>query len=212
MDIEQQVLEALSLYVSRGAAENLLKRAIKAGGRAPLSPGDWARVIEGPLMRELAQILPVKGVLPPFKAILAKLHSSTTPPRNPTPSFDDEPEIPPPLERVPLSDPAARQGLVQSLARLEGVAGVILETPYGRETRVQGLGPEFVRMVGTAHRLLVTRGSYSMFYTVLESAQLLIRPMGIGWIAVLARGEANLGTLMYRLRNIEGLQEIERLG
>jgi hypothetical protein len=51
-----------------------------------------------------------------------------------------------------------------------------------------------------------------MFYTVLESAQLLIRPMGIGWIAVLARGEANLGTLMYRLRNIEGLQEIERLG
>lgn len=211
MDIEQQVLHALSQYVSRGAAENLLKRAIKAGGRPPLSPTDWTRLIEGPLMRELAGILPVKGVLPPFKAILAKLRSSTAPPRDPTP-LEEEPQSPPPLERVALSDPAARQDLVQSLARLEGVAGVILETPYGRETRVQGLGPEFIRMVGTAHRLLVTRRSYSLFYTVLESAQLLIRPMGIGWIAVLARGEANLGTLMYRLRNIQGLQEAEHLG
>ncbi|WP_276957277.1 hypothetical protein [Allomeiothermus silvanus] len=211
MDIEQQVLEALNLYVSRGAALNLLKRAIKAGGGAPLSPEDWVRLIEGPLMRELGQILPVRGVLPPFKAILAKLRSSPAP-RNPTPSFAEEPETTPPLERVPLSNPTARQGLVQSLARLEGVAGVILETPYGREVRIQGLGPEFVRMVGTTHRLLVTRGSYSLFYTVLESAQLLIRPMEAGWIAVLARSEANLGTLMYRLRNIEGRQEIEDLG
>ncbi|MBI5812482.1 MAG: hypothetical protein HZB27_07865 [Meiothermus silvanus] len=142
MDIEQQVLEALNLYVSRGAALNLLKRAIKAGGGAPLSPEDWVRLIEGPLMRELGQILPVRGVLPPFKAILAKLRSSPAP-RNPTPSFAEEPETAPPLERVPLSNPTARQGLVQSLARLEGVAGVILETPYGREVRIQGLGPEF---------------------------------------------------------------------
>ncbi|PZA05893.1 hypothetical protein [Meiothermus sp. Pnk-1] len=209
MDIEQQVLEALSSYVSRGAALNLLQRAIKAGGRPPLSPEDWARVIEGPLMRELTQVLPVRGVLPPFKAILAKLRSSPTPPPAPVPSPDEEPEAPPPLEQIPLSDPVARQGLVQNLARLEGVVGVILETPYGREVRAPGLGPEFARMVGTAHRLIVTRGSYSMFYTVLESAQLLIRPMRVGWIAVLARGEANLGALMYRLRYIEGLQEVE---
>lgn len=211
MDIEQQVLQALSQYVSHGAAENLLKRAIKARGRPPLSPGDWAQVIEGPLMRELGQILPVRGVLPPLRTLLAKLRSSPTPPPGPTPPPEEESPVSPPLEQVFLPDPVARQGLVQSLARMEGVSGVILETPYGRETRVQGLGPEFVRMVGTAHRLLVTRGGYTLFYTVLESAHLLIRPLGTGWIAVLARSEANLGTLMYRLRSIEGLQGIENL-
>lgn len=45
-----------------------------------------------------------------------------------------------------------------------------------------------------------------MFYTVFREAQLVLRPLDRGYLAVLTRNEAKLGHLLYRMSRIESIQ------
>ncbi len=49
-----------------------------------------------------------------------------------------------------------------------------------------------------------------MFYTVFREAQLVLRPLDRGYLAVLTRNETNLGQLLYRMSKIEAVQVGER--
>jgi hypothetical protein len=206
-DIQGQIIEALTQMVSRPAAENLLRRALRASrGRASeLGPRAWAALIEGPLQRELTQVLPVGRLIPPLQNLVHELKSQPRTVEVPTPSAFPTLEIT--TEYFRLWDRAVRQDLVLELARAEGVTGVILHTPYGSETRLSEPGEGLVVLLASAHRLLALRGAYRVFYTVLGEAQAVLRPLGGSWLAVLARSEANLGHLLYRLGNMEAASE-----
>lgn len=198
MDIRSQVVQALTQFLSKVAAERMLNRLLE--GKNP-SPSEWADLIEGPLMRDLGQVLPVKGPFGPFLGILQKLRAQVQP----------EAESEAVSEWVVLSSPSQRHALALQLARLSDVQGVIVYHPEGQEVRFPGLSPQTKSIFEMSHRLLMMRKPYSLFYTVFNGAQLVFRPINSGWIAVMARSEANLGHLLYRLRRIEALPE-ETLG
>lgn len=202
-DVQGQIIEALMQVVSRPAAENLLRRALRASKAPPskLDASAWAALIEGPLQRELAQVLPLHHLTPPLQNLLRQLK----PPKAPSPPAFPTVEVA--TEYFRLWDPAVRQDLVLELARLEGVTGVLLYTPYGQESRFAGPEKGLVNLLGSAHRLLALRGAYRVFYTGFGEAQAILRPLGKGWLAVLARSEANLGHLLYRLGNMEAANE-----
>lgn len=204
------IVEALSQIVSRPAAENLLRRALVAskGKAGELGPLAWASLIEGPLQRELAQVLPVGRLLPPLEKLVRELRKQAQVPqarKEPQPPAFPTMEIT--TEYFRLSDPLIRQELLLELARAEGVTGVLLQTKYGLETRLGAQAGDLAKMLGVAHRLLEGRRGYRLFYTVLEEAQVVLRPFEQGWLAVLARREANLGQLLYRLGNVEAATE-----
>jgi predicted regulator of Ras-like GTPase activity (Roadblock/LC7/MglB family) len=67
-----------------------------------------------------------------------------------------------------------------------------------------------VSLLSTVHRLLDRKGSYRVFYTVFREAQLVLRPLDRGYLAVLTRNETNLGQLLYRISKIEAIQVGER--
>ncbi|MDT7919522.1 MAG: hypothetical protein RQ868_02900 [Meiothermus sp.] len=203
-NIEQKVVEALSLVISPLAASSLLKRAL--GGRSPelLGPQGWAELIEGPLQQELRGILPMSGFLPELEKLARQLKAQrpqqAQAPAQPTLETTD------PTEQINLQSAQEREKLVLELARGEGVLAVVLESSYGREYRLGAHNESLMELLTTMHRLLERKGSYRVFYTVLREAQLVLRPLGRGYLAVLTRNEANLGQLLYRMGKIEALQ------
>lgn len=199
MDIEHAIIEALSGLVSRSAAENLLGRARALTKNRELTPAGWIELIEGPLQRELGQILPMQGLYAPLRKIVKQLKTHAARSKDPTETLQELI----PYEYIKLDSPQARFDLVLELAKMDDVLGVMLSTPYGWENRLPELGQEFLGILNMAHRLLSLRGGYRVFYTVLREAQLVLRPLGNSWLAILARNEANLGQLLYRLGRIE---------
>ena len=197
MDIERAIIEALSQLVSRTAAENLLRRA--QGNRGPLTPAAWTELIEGPLQRELEQILPMNGLFAPLQKIVKQLKTQAARSKDPTETLQELV----PYEYIRLDSPQARFELVLELAKMDDVIGVMLSTPYGWETRLPELGQEFLGILNMVNRLLSLRGNYRVFYTVLREAQLVLRPLGNSWLAIMALNDANLGQLLYRLSRIE---------
>jgi len=206
-DTRSRIVEALSQIVSRPAAENLLRRVLVAskGKASELGPTAWVGLIEGPLQRELARILPVGRLLPPLQTLVQELKKQAQPPKEPQPPAFSTVEIT--TEYFRLSDPLVRQELLQDLARAEGVTGVVLQSRYGLESRLGGHPSELTTLLGMAHRLLAHKRGYRLFYTVLGEAQVVLRPFEQGWLAVLALKEANLGQLLYRLSNVEAATE-----
>ena len=120
--MEREVIEILSEYLSPQAAANLLARA--KARLTPTTPQDWARLLEGPLWEELRAILPFREMPPGLKALVRRLKAATPPP--PKPQGEAVPEAAPALEAVDLADPEERDRLARSLARLEGVTGVVV--------------------------------------------------------------------------------------
>ncbi len=199
----QKIIEALSQVVSPLAASSLLKRAL--GGQPPeaLEPQRWAELIEGPLQREIKGILPLNGLLPELKQLAQQLKTQA---RSPQPVAAPTLEVTDLAEYIDLQSESERQRLVLELARKEGVLAVMLESSYGRELRLGSYSESLVELLSTMHRLLDRKGSYRVFYTVFREAQLVLRPLGQGYLAVLTRNEANLGQLLYRMGKIEALQ------
>ncbi|BDG20113.1 hypothetical protein TthSNM11_23160 [Thermus thermophilus] len=191
--MEREVIEILSEYLSPQAAANLLARA--KARLAPTTPQDWARLLEGPLWEELRAILPFREMPPGLKALVRRLKAVTPPP--PKPQGEAVPEAAPALEAVDLADPEERDRLARSLARLEGVTGVVVAHPSGKAELPEG----FPVPLDTAH-LLLRRQGYALFYLRTASRLLLLRPVGGGFVGVTAREEANVGQLMHRLKRL----------
>ncbi|WP_027882350.1 hypothetical protein [Meiothermus rufus] len=201
-ETERKIIEALSQVVSPQAAQNLLRRAL--GGRASgsLQPHDWVELLHGPLQHELSAILPLKGLPPSLQSLaqqLAAQASSVAIALEPTLEATDS------REYVDLQKASERQALVLGLARSEGVLAVVLECVGGKEYLLGGHGNDLPRLLSTVHRLLDHRGRYRVFYTVFREAQLVLRPLERGYLAVLTRDEANLGQLLYRMSRIEAI-------
>jgi len=207
VDVEAKIVQALMGYVSRGAAEGLLRRVLHKAHKNPLmmGPQEWVELIEGPLLAELRQALPINGQIPPLKKLLKELRQLRVSASSPAAQAEAplEPTLELPLDWLDLSDGEVRLGLLQELARIEGVLGVAIQTPWGQEIRLPEDSGELPVLVNTAHRLLSLRQPYAMFYTVLGNAQLMVRGMGQSWVAVLANHDANPGQLLYRLRQLQ---------
>jgi predicted regulator of Ras-like GTPase activity (Roadblock/LC7/MglB family) len=118
----------------------------------------------------------------------------------------------PPLEATDLGEyleldkEECRQALVLDLARGEGVLAVVLVSVHGREYRPGAHNDSVVNLLATVDRLLDRKGSYRVFYTVFREAQLVLRPLDRGYLAVLTRNKTNLGQLLYRMSRIEATQ------
>ena len=153
--MEREVIEILSEYLSPRAAANLLARA--KARLTPTTPQDWARLLEGPLGEELRAILPFREMPPGLKALVRRLKAATPPP--PKPQGEAVPEAAPALEAVDLADPEERDRLARSLARLEGVTGVVVAHPSGKAELPEG----FPVPLDTAN-LLLRRQGYALFY------------------------------------------------
>jgi hypothetical protein len=205
-ETEQKIIEVLSRVVSPVAASNLLKRAL--GGQSPglLGPRSWAELIEGPLQHQLMGVLPVSGLIPDLQKLVRQLMAQT-----PSVEVVHDP-IRPTLEAADLTEyvdlerEPDRQALVLDLARGEGVLAVVLDSVHGRECRLGAHNDSLVGFLSTVHRLLDRKGSYRVFYTVFREAQLVLRPLDLGYLAVLTRKETNLGQLLYRMSKIEAIQ------
>ena len=208
LETERKIVDALSQVISPVAAERLLRRAVNVAGKEgqPLDPKGWVEVIEGPLQKELTGILPISGLIPSLKLLVRELSALSERPSAPkTPTLPTL-EMPPEQDLINLADPDSRRALVLELAKWEGVLAVVLESSYGRESRLGSYSDNLSTILKMGHWLLERRGQYKVFYTVLGSAQLVIRPLRGGWIGLVTRNETNLGQLLYRLKRIESAQ------
>lgn len=205
-DTERKIIEALSQVVSPVAASNLLKRALRGQSPDLLGPRSWVELVEGPLQRELMGVLPVSGLIPDLQKLVRQL-SAQTPSievvRDPTRPTLETTDL---SEYVDLEREPDRQALVLDLARWEGVLAVVLDSVHGRECRLGAHNDSLIGLLTIVHRLLDRKGSYRVFYTVFREAQLVLRPLDRGYLAVLTRNETNLGQLLYRMSKIEALQ------
>ncbi|GIW34009.1 hypothetical protein [Meiothermus sp.] len=209
-DTEQKIIEALSRVISPVAAHNLLKRALRGQSPDLLGPRSWAELIEGSLQRELMGVLPVSGLMPDLQKLVRQLKAQTPSVevvRNSTRPTLETTDL---TEYVDLEREQDRQALVLDLARGEGVLAVVLESSYGQECRLGVYNESLVSLLTTVHRLLERKGSYKVFYTVFREAQLVLRPLDRGYLAVLTRNDTNLGQLLYRMSKIEAIQVGER--
>lgn len=209
-DTERKIIEALSRVISPVAASNLLKRALRGQSPDLLGPRSWVELLEGPLQRELMGVLPVSGLIPDLQRLVRQLRAQTPSPevvRDPTRPTLETTDL---TEYVDLEREQDRQGLVLELARGEGVLAVVLDSVHGQECRLGAYTDSLVGLLSTVHRLLDRKGSYRVFYTVLREAQLVLRPLDRGYLAVLTRNETNLGQLLYRMSKIEAVQVGER--
>ncbi|WP_114313203.1 hypothetical protein [Thermus caldifontis] len=197
---EESLLQVLSQYVSRQAAENLVRRALAQ--RRPTSPGEWARLLEETLWPELRRLLPFREMPPELKALAREWREQASFPiaEAEAPEAEEE-ELP--LEAVDLEDPRARQQLARRLARLEGVTGVVVAGNGGKEELFSG---EPVPL-DLAYPLLRRQG-YGIFYALLEREIVALRPLAQGYIGLLARKEANIGRLLHALRRLISLAEV----
>ncbi len=201
-ETERKIIEALSQVVSPQAAQNLLQRALAGRASGSLKPHDWVELLQGPLQRGLSAILPLKGLPPSLQSLahqLAAQAPNVAVAREPTLEATDS------REYVDLQKASERQALVLGLARSEGVLAVVLDSIHGQEYRLGGYSESLLGFLSTIHRLLDRKGSYRVFYTVFREAQLVLRPLERGYLAVLTRDEANLGQLLYRMSRIEAI-------
>ncbi len=209
-DTERKIIEALSRVISPVAAHNLLKRALRGQSPDLLGPRSWVELIERSLQRELMGVLPVSGLIPDLQKLVQQLRAQTPSAevvRDPTQPTLETTDL---TEYVDLECAQDREALVQELARGEGVLAVVLDSVHGRETRLGAYTDSLVGLLSTVHRLLDRKGSYRVFYTVFREAQLVLRPLDRGYLAVLTRNETNLGQLLYRMSKIEAVQVGER--
>jgi hypothetical protein len=164
------VVEALSELVSEPAARRLLQKVTR--GHPPSHPEEWAALIEGPLLQELASVLPLRHLTPPLEELVRTLRQAS-----------------PPLPLPP--------GSLHDLARVEGVEGILIE---GQEPWVRGIAPRSQPLLQATHRILLG-GGYRVLWVLAERGQILLAALPQeGWLALVAKRETNTGLLLYHLR------------
>ncbi len=192
-------MQILSRYISPRAAQNLLGRALAQ--ETPRSPGAWVRLIEGTLWPELGRLLPFREMPPELKALVRELKSLAAAQASEMAEEEEEEELL--QEVVDLEDPTARQNLARRLARLEGVTGVVVAGPAGKEELFAG-EPVPLELV----HLLLLRQGYGIFYAVLQESVVALRPLAQGYVGLLARKETNVGRLLHGLRRLVSMAEV----
>ncbi|MGQ9754233.1 MAG: hypothetical protein ACUVQD_06260 [Thermaceae bacterium] len=191
-DMESTIQEALSHYVAEAAAKHLLHEALK--GKTPRTPAEWAALVEGPLWNLLRSRLPFRSMPPELRALVATLKAGALE------AGEEETQEGFLTEVIDLEGPEARGELIGRLAKLPGVLGVWVRGKTGAESRAEVPIPS----LEAAHQLLT---GYHSFYVDLEGALLLLRNLGQGYVALLARKEANLGQLLQVLRRLSPKEE-----
>lgn len=197
--MEESLLQLLSQYVSRRAAESLLRKALARG--TPSHPGEWARLAEEAVWPELKRLLPFKEMPPELKAWVRELKTLAPPELEAEEEEGEEAAL---LEVVDLEDPALRAHLAQRLARLEGVVGVVVVGQGGKEALFAG---EPVSLDMT--HLFLQRQGYRTFYAVAAGTVVALRALDRGFVGVLARKETNVGRLLHGLRRLVSSAEVE---
>ncbi len=196
--MEEGLLQLLSQYISRRAAESLLRKALAQG--TPSHPGEWARLAEEVVWPELKRLLPFQEMPPELKAWVRELKTLAPP----EPEAEEEEEEAALLEAVDLEDPALRVHLAQRLARLEGVVGVVVAGQREREALFAG-EPVSLDPI----HLFLRRQGYRTFYAVVADTVVALRALDRGFVGVLARKETNVGRLLHALRRLASSAEVE---
>lgn len=194
--MEESLLELLSRYVSPRAAESLVRKALAQG--TPTHPGEWARLAEEVVWPELKRLLPFQEMPPELKAWVRERKALAS---QELEAEEEEALLP---EAVDLEDPASRAHLAQRLARLEGVVGVVVAGLKGRETLFAGEPVELDPI-----HLFLRRQGYRTFYAAVGDVLVALRPLGGGFVGVLARKETNVGRLLHSLRRLVDSAEVE---
>jgi len=206
--IERLIIEALTDYVSPTAAQNILDRAIR---RSAINPGSldaagWLNFINGPLLNELQNVLPVREPTGALRRLIHNLEESAQQERMRTqpspPVRRGPPTIYSPRIEVDLDDPEAVEQLASNLAREEGISGVLLRGPNFQEARLPGV-EDLAPILAVVNNLLQKQKPYKMFYSVFEEGHVLIRPLGPALVAVVAKRHTNLGRLIHVLNSYE---------
>ena len=203
MGMESAIEEVLSRYIAEGAARNLLRRALAS--KRPNTPGEWAEFVEGPLWTLLRTHLPFRKMPPELEALAESLRAQALEEmEHEAPKGADEHQdafrreqmgVEGIQEAVDLEEPEARTELATRLARLPGALGVWVQGQTGAEVLAQ----KPLVFPTVAHRLL---SGYTSFYVDLEEGLFLLRNLGQGYAALLARKEASLGQLLRALRRL----------
>ncbi|XOB98836.1 hypothetical protein ACMC9I_01725 [Deinococcota bacterium DY0809b] len=208
--IERLVVEALTEYASPVAAQNIMNRALRRAGVNPdaMGPEAWLRFVRGPLLTELQQVFPIQEPTGALRRVLRGLEEAAaarTRPAAPAPkpaAPGDRNTLILPRREIDLDRAEAREGLVNELAREEGVSGVLLQGPSFREARLPGV-EDLAPILGVVHNLLQKQKPYKLFYSVFQEGQVLVRPLGPALVALVAKREANLGRLLHVLNSYE---------
>ncbi|WP_457630491.1 hypothetical protein [Oceanithermus sp.] len=206
--IERLIIEALTDYVSPTAAQNIYDRALRRSAVNPdaLDAAGWLQFVTGPLLEELRNILPIREPTGSLRRLVRTLEESAQKEAAaqpaPRPARRGPPTIDAPRLQIDLSDPAARERLASSLAREEGVSGVLLQGPDYQEARLPGV-EDLVPILAVVNSLLQKQKPYKIFYSVFGDGHVLIRPLGPALVAVVAKRQANLGRLMHVLNSYE---------
>lgn len=205
MGMESAIEEVLSRYMAEGVARNLLRRALAS--KRPNTLGEWAEFVEGPLWALLRIHFPFRKMPPELEALAESLRAQAQAleeMENEAPiraeehqdaSRRERMEVEEIQEAVDLEEPEARTELATRLARLPGALGVWVQGQTGAEVLAQ----KPLIFPAVAHRLL---SGYTSFYVDLEEGLFLLRNLGQGYAALLARKEASLGQLLQALRRL----------
>lgn len=206
--IETLVVKALTEYASPAAAKNILNRALQKAGANPeaMGPEAWLRFVRGPLLSELQQVFPIQEPTGALRRVIRSLEaaaaSQSAPVAQPAAPANARNTLILPKRTVDLDLAEAREGLVNELAREEGVSGVLLRGPSFQEIRLPGV-EDLAPILGVVHNLLRKQKPYKIFYSVFQEGQVLVRPLGPALVALVAKREANLGRLLHVLNSYE---------
>jgi len=200
-EAEELIVDALSRYgIPPAASRNLIRRAKKKSGLGD-RPVDWVRLMEGPLIQEIQEIIPIFQGKGEYEAALSRLREWARKQR--TAPTREEPPAPERVQKVNLESAEARQRLLSELAREEGAMGVALIRKGQVEMRFPGASQALPLMIYAAHRLISKRRPYRVAYLVVRDAQVLLRPLGDYVVAVAMRKGANLGRVLARLYELQ---------
>lgn len=206
-DAQRVVVAALSRWLPPMAAEHLLRKTLDELGVEPdsLSANEWARLLNGPLARNLQRVLPVPGIENELAAA-AKRFAVREPiahiaPFEPTPgprSFQVNKE-------VGLLNSKQRLDLIQELARLDHVQGVALLGPNFQEIRFPGSSPTLIKSLEVfldKIGKLASSDVHDIVYMEMQNGTLIARRLGQSSVILFVRPGANIGQLLYSLNSL----------
>jgi len=204
-DPETIIVNALDRYGIPPRASRYLIEQARERAQLGTSPEDWVRLVEGPLLEELRDIIPVFNMSGDYAKARDRLLELARKARVEE-SIKRSVSGVRVRRRIDPEDPETREQVAAELAREEGALAVIWAWPGGAETR--GASEQFARLLFASHVLLRRRGDYRVAYLMVKGARVLMRPLGEHVLALVAKPTANLGKLLSKLLEV-GVKEVE---
>lgn len=224
------IVSALSGIVSERAAQTLLQAALREGGLTPegVTAAEMQRVLFGPLLTRLSGVLPEARARAELRTLAAQLGSRypKAPTLFPAAAWDEEtgttrwdeaPELgaddfefddpeytaAPPRREYALGGAAGQEALIQDLARMPGVQGVLVCRATGEVLRERSLaGAAGLGSVIAATALLFQKRGLNLMSADLGGRTVCMRPLGGYCVAVVAGPGVNIGRLLAELQQV----------